>query len=101
MKKVMNVLLVVLVIAGMVLAGMAMTERVIRNAYRGNIREAVCKVVEVNGDEVVAQDENGEEWAFGGSGYEVGGTVIVSFTDSNTLDIYDDQIFDVVKAEKP
>jgi hypothetical protein len=58
----------------------------------------VCEVNEETGW-ITFEDWNGEAWCIRDTGYKVGQLVILTFNDKDTLDIYDDIIVEVRRAE--
>lgn len=61
----------------------------------GSRYERQATVVHVWGDEVEAEDEQGNVWAFYAEGYERGQQVTLVMTDNETIGIYDDVIVKV------
>ncbi len=61
----------------------------------GSRYERQATVLHVWGDEVEAEDEQGNVWAFYGEGYERGQQVILVMSDNETIGIYDDVILKV------
>ena len=63
--------------------------------------EAPAVVVHVDDSTgwVTFEDWNGEAWCIRNSGYYVSQLVILTFNDNDTIDIYDDMIVEVRRAE--